>query len=430
MADYAKLATKMLGFPLNEDQNAAISEIVEWANQPLAVSPYKTLGGYAGTGKSTIVKVIVSLVSSNTALCAPTNKAVKVLKSLGTGRTCMTIYSLLGLRMSQHEDKLKLEKALKDKVGSYNLIIIDEAGMIGEELLDYIETATKMYGVKVLFVGDPGQLNPIGEDLSEIWGRYPMIILRKVERHDNQILDFATHIRSTKITALRYENNNDGIEGVWDLDMTKFKGTIKDYAAAGSFHGTKSRVLAWRNKTVDEYNEFIRHCIHGVRAKKEEWIEGDRVVFTAPFGDDIITDDEGYVRSMSVGFSRDYPRFKCIHLEVMLNDEYPIIVPIIHPDSDDDYVDELSLISMQARKYKEAKDFKASGAKWKEYWTLVDSFVKIKHGYALTAHRAQGSTYENVFVDVSDILTNSNRKEAKRCLYVTATRPTTRLFLT
>ena len=444
------LLTRKLGFVPNDDQLAAIKEIVEWANSGFNNEPFKILGGYAGTGKSSVVKAIVGMVEGDIALCAPTNKAVKVLAALDTGADYCTIYSLLGLKMEQHEDKLKLTKALGDKVGKYSLIILDECGMVNTELLDYIEKATKKYGIKVLFVGDPGQLNPVGEDLSPVWNRYPMIVLRKVERHDNQILEFATAIRSTKLAALEFKNDNDGNEGVWYMTDRDFRNTIMEYATQGKFSQPGTRAIAWRNRTVDSLNNMIRKCIYGEKALDVQWIEGDRVVFTAPHSiggeiNEIITDDEAVIVNISVGPHTNYDWLKCYYLHIRLNDVDPMVVSVIHEDSVDAFADELSSIATMARNWKptplSAKDIneislgikkypKTKQQLWDEYWELKDSIAYVKHGYALTAHRAQGSTYETVFVDSGDILTNYNRKEAKRCLYVAATRPTTRLFST
>ena len=63
------------------------------------------------------------------------------------------------------------------------------------------------------------------------------------------------------------------------------------------------------------------------------------------------------------------------------------------------------------------------------FWEFKEAFHKLRHAYAITAHRSQGSTYDTAFVDWRDILLNRNRGEAFRCLYVACTRPKRRLFL-
>lgn len=60
---------------------------------------------------------------------------------------------------------------------------------------------------------------------------------------------------------------------------------------------------------------------------------------------------------------------------------------------------------------------------WK-YWNdnFVAQFANVIFGYSVTTHKAQGSTFNNVFVDADDILQNTNENEAKRCIYTSHTR--------
>tara|TARA_B100000989_G_scaffold298244_1_gene286699 strand:+ start:450 stop:2135 length:1686 start_codon:yes stop_codon:yes gene_type:complete len=61
---------------------------------------------------------------------------------------------------------------------------------------------------------------------------------------------------------------------------------------------------------------------------------------------------------------------------------------------------------------------------------VIDAFADINYGYCITAHKSQGSTYDNVFVDVSNIL-NFNRREIDglKCLYTSVTRAANKLHL-
>lgn len=67
-------------------------------------------------------------------------------------------------------------------------------------------------------------------------------------------------------------------------------------------------------------------------------------------------------------------------------------------------------------------------------WEFVDSnyvskFAEINFGYSMTTHKAQGSTFINVFVDAHDILKNENNEEAKRCIYTAHTRSSNELHI-
>lgn len=60
---------------------------------------------------------------------------------------------------------------------------------------------------------------------------------------------------------------------------------------------------------------------------------------------------------------------------------------------------------------------------WK-YWNenFVAQFASVIFGYSITTHKAQGSTFNNVFIDADDILQNTNLTEVKRCIYTSHTR--------
>lgn len=421
------IATNPVVINPNEQQFQALRDILDWFIAPPNAGLGYVLCGYAGTGKTSLIELLVrSLHSagvSNIALTAPTNKAVKNLRSLGTHVDCCTIYSMLGLKMDQVEDELRLRKAERDLCGRYRLIVLDEAGMVNSELLEYLENAMLRYSLKVLFVGDPKQLNPIGEKKSPIWGRYAQSMLTKVERHDNQILKLATHVRSTRIRDLQIAADNDGQEGVWYESASNFEKILKAYAASGQFDG-RARAVAWRNQTVSNLNRIVRQQIFGEAANSSRWLVGDRVVFTSPHdvdGINIITDEEAIVKGVVVGNHVDYA-LQCYYLTLSLETRRTVTVKVVHEDSEYELDNLLATYANHARR-------PGGSPYWKQYWGLRTSLASLKHSYALTAHRAQGSTFDIAFVDMEDICANSNRMEARRCLYVACTRARRQLIL-
>ena len=67
---------------------------------------------------------------------------------------------------------------------------------------------------------------------------------------------------------------------------------------------------------------------------------------------------------------------------------------------------------------------------WKNWQTsVIDIFAQLNYGYAITVHKSQGSTFKNVFIDVSDILNNTNIDEVAKCLYTSITRASDTLNL-
>lgn len=369
-----------------------------------------------------LLKIVSKLLRGSVVLCAPTNKAVKELKKLGTGIECRTIYSVLGLKMEQFEDTIKLTKTNLE-LTDYDYIILDEGGMTNQELFGYIKKLMQN-GTKVLFVGDPKQLPPVGETKSPIWNSFPYSVLSIVMRHDNQILKLATHVRKTKLKDLCLESNHTANEGVWCLDRQSFKERIQKYARNGAFE-ENTKAIAWRNKTVDYINDIVRFELYGKQMHTSKFFAGDKIVFTGPYNVDdnisLFTDDEAVVNQVEVAKHRDYD-LQCYYLTVGV-EKREHIVKVIHESSQNDLDIMLNDLANQARQPK-------CGYMWRQFWELKNSFCGIKYSYAITVHRSQGSTYDTVFADTLDIMTNRNVSETRKCLYTAVTRPSQKLFLT
>ena len=74
------------------------------------------------------------------------------------------------------------------------------------------------------------------------------------------------------------------------------------------------------------------------------------------------------------------------------------------------------------KSYAKAKD-------WQTYFQLKDELCDFRPNHALTVHKSQGSTYENVFIDLSDVGKNKQASEIARLMYVAATRASKKLYL-
>lgn len=417
--------------PLNADQEAVITAILAWLKDP--DEPFFVVRGYAGTGKTFAIRNLVDRVRGRFIFTAPTNKATKVLKDTMTSPEfkpeTRTIYSLLGLRLEANGE-LKELAVPEDPIdlSQYVAVIVDEGSMVNKVLLTHIEMTAKQFGVKFIFMGDPAQLPPVKETGSGIWALRPEALLEKVMRHDNQILTLATRIRSVvnhPAPTIKLESDNDGDQGVWKLDERKFREVILRAVDDGQFTKINyAKAIAWRNVTVDSLNRFIRGRLWD-NAAQHTWVEGERVIFTAPAKDlqdepMASTDDEGVVMNVATAEHPLYAGFDCWRVSIMLDDNRPAVAWVVHPNSAPTLAKELAEIAASA---------KSNPRRWKAYWEMKDAFHSLRYAYAITAHRSQGSTYNTVFVDYKDILINQNRNEAMRCLYVACTRPSKRLFL-
>ena len=395
------------GIVLNDDQADAFRKIRRWLKSD---EPYFALRGPAGTGKSTLMKFVAEL-DYNFHFSAPTNKAAKVL-SESLGQRTKTTYSLLGARMEAVEEKKELTINRQPDLGANPILVIDEAGMIPKVLTDLLQRL----GYRCLFVGDPAQLNPIGERISSAWKltKDHRVTLRKIERFDNQLLQLSKAIRQClkhKRWSSPLRSDNDGNEGVFLTSRRTFERELLSLPLS-AWDDTK--LCVWRNATVDDYTTKIREAL-GFKAAYEI---GERILLGAPLMDQgtiiAYTDEEFVIHEI-------HERVISMHgadietLVFNVNRDFVLNVPV----DDAKFTYHKSRLAALAS----AESGGARKAAWARFWEFSDAFSPARYGYALTAHRLQGTTQKSVFLDQSDILANPNKPEAYRALYVGATRP-------
>lgn len=420
----------------NPEQELAIAAMLKHA-RTTGDCPFYVLRGPAGTGKTFTIQKMREEFKGRAMFCAPTNKAVRVIREVlnkdGAREECRTIFSALGLQMAPNGEVKELRASEDDvDLSDYRLIVIDEAGMLGkgtEErrgIFSYILEASKLHPrLRWILMGDPFQLPPVGERESPVWTQgWPESELVKVMRTDNQILTLSQHLREMVLKpfgSLRLRDDNDGEEGVWCLS-----GGRLDQAAinqADSFLSGASKAIAWRNVEVDRMNRLIRTQLFA-DSLVYPWQQGDRITLLGPAKDlegEIIgtTDEEGAVEKCEIA---DHPlhELKCYRIVMRSDMNSTLTLWTLHPDAKNKF---------ELRKARLAAEARASSSQWGKFWDFADSFHPVRHAYAQTAHRAQGSTYTRAFVSWRDILLNNDRGEAMRCLYVGATRPKKELYL-
>ena len=167
---------------LNKQQQDALNKAKYWyksGNEQI----FK-LAGYAGTGKTFTARAIAeALAGSKTAFCAFTGKAALVMRQ--HGMCAQTIHSLI-----YHVDTVtvrtpggprkRIVSTLKDRLDPKpELIIVDEASMVGKKLLADL----KSFDIPILTIGDPFQLPPVCDEESELL-QHPDVILDEIVRQD------------------------------------------------------------------------------------------------------------------------------------------------------------------------------------------------------------------------------------------------------
>lgn len=414
-------------FTATPDQQLALDLMSEWLElEDLAAKPFFLLKGYAGTGKSFSITELAkngSYKPEEICFTAPTNKAVKVLRnyldsaSLETSPS-KTIFSLLGLSL-QANGEVKELKSRDNPVdlSHYKLIVIDEASMVNKFLMAEIEKATVEWKVPFLFMGDPAQLPPVGEITSPVWKITNSFELTKVLRYGSSMLDLATRIRLV-VDSPFPSVKIDTLAPVYRVAKPAWFDAI--LANLDLIKSSDAKIIAWRNVTVGTYNQFVRSHIFGVsEARTEFWLPGDKIVSTSHLKnlDDetfMRTDEEAEIEAIAIGHHPKYKEFEIFNLLVSHENGRKYTLRVLTETGQFHLSNRLNELSMEAKGGKKYK--------WREFWQLKEAFHEIKHSYAITSHRSQGSSYLKTFIDLQDIMLNRNRPEAFRSLYVACTR--------
>ena len=409
-------------FALSADQEKAWVKLNRWKDTD---EPYFVLRGYAGAGKTYLLQLLVQN-NKDILFTAPTNKAAKVLNKAVKCKTATT-YSALGIRMVQNEDSLDLKFSdTPPEIPQNSILVVDECSMVGRLLYNFIVQTQERTECKVLFVGDPAQLPPVGEERSRTWkateDKKCRAFLKQIMRYDNELLALATAIRDSieeQDFRISVTNNNDGYQGVFKHDRERdFSQHLLQFKNPTDWQTRK--VVAWRNKTVNEYNARIRETFKFT----DPYHVGDVLLVSDPIeenGDIIASVDEEFIvtdvhsdsrRVEHLGQTFDIP----VH-RLSVTGDMDITLYVAKDDRD------LSrILEAKAEIARSTNNSHARRAAWKDFWETKSLFHRVRYGYALTAHRAQGSTYADVYVDKRDILLNQNKREAFRCLYVAVTR--------
>ena len=228
------------GFVLNDQQRNALKTLEQFVNDPAKFGHTITLSGYAGTGKTTIMKFLHAYLEAQgnpPVYAAPTNKAAAVTVENNPNARSMTINKLLNLPVfyDPTQDKLDLSKLkmvtedmhLPEGVDSETVVIIDESSMIDDSLLAAINMI-KPFVRGIIFMGDAAQLSPVQHEdgrKSRVFEGDNTLELTKVERTgDNPVLKECTNLRNgLPLTYQTHLVNGQGVVYQHNTDVNGIK---------------------------------------------------------------------------------------------------------------------------------------------------------------------------------------------------------------
>lgn len=445
---------------LSDDQQAVFDQLMRVATARSG-DAVATLSGYAGVGKTTVVaKLVAALVADDyrVLVTAPTNKAVaviagKIAEELDGGRDpeSRTIHSALGLRMTERDDGTQtLHKAGEVVLGDYDVAFVDEASMLSDELFAAVMSARRR--CKVVFVGDPAQLPPVqpvraagGPEnaVSMVFGGAVPVharltqVMRQAE--GNPIIAMATRLRECiedeRMPTIGEVAGIVGALGNQQLSVVAgaHTGMFVDWAAWAVRNGEDTRILAFTNRAVDSYNSGVHWELHPDVAG---FAPGEPAVTHSPYEmppggmGNLLRNSESLVIKTCEAKAHpewaDVPAWWITFTRDGYDDDGKVWGAWVPQDVSGHAATVRGLFNQAGvLKFSAEPDAqKKASAMVRKAWALKNAFAHITYGYAMTAHKSQGSTFHTVLIDWQDVCIAARRDpvQAARLLYVAVTR--------
>ncbi len=460
---------------LSPEQAIAFDGLSEFLVDP--DKEFAVLVGYAGVGKTYLLSKLIKALDCKVAMTAPTNKAVRVLKESsgdmqGLDVVHSTIHKLLGLYLRyMYPKNAKPFQALCQKKGqvstinTYDILVVDEASMLDDDLFMLLNR-TKSKELKIIFMGDPAQIPPVNKPDS-----IPLVakdretfniqlfelstIMR--QKSDSRILSIASQIRDNRYTLPNpiSDRESEGDVTFYDRnnpsEVSRYLfGVIQDFRSDRfSEDPNYCKVIAWRNIVVDSFNSLIRKKLFGENVGY--LCEGEKLIAdTSIISDGVIafnTSDEFTVISVeekiwsyiipsntSKSMQETLKGFEVEELKRTKKFKYyETVVETEALDEDGEISRFRNTIDILDPDYfkllNDVKNILYKTNFKQEYEMMADRFAKVKYNYAITCHKAQGSTYNKVYLIEDDVDRNTDILERNRIKYTACTRAKNHLYI-
>lgn len=404
---------------LTPDQATAEKSLNDFLNQ--SINNRIILTGQGGTGKSFLIARVMNnhmLSESHLPLSqrtqwyvtATTNKAKQALQVNISNMEVTTIQSLLGLGVYRGH----LYQRNKPKLaGNKIVIVIDEASYIDYKLLGFIN---ELGGhVKVIYLGDQEQLAPVKLENCPVFERgCPVVELTTLVRQSGAPLlaalcaEFKAYIKSGGTAKFPKVTLSNEIEHISSGD---FEALIEDVFINNNGLPRDHRVLSYSNKVVNHHNERLFQLANG----RTEMLPGDTVV-NNNYAGGIKTDEEVIIVDKTMISTGIKDCSGHIYKVQGMFKSADLFVP---------YEPKKALKALE-----DILDDKVDNTDKREALKLYECLADLRPLYASTVHKAQGSTFKRVYIDLSSFKSVRSKLGIARLLYVAFSRASEKVYLT
>ena len=370
---------------------------------------YTVISGYAGTGKSTLVKFIVAALPNinpdeDVISTSFTGKATQVLQKKGN-KNVSTLHKLL-FESIPKPDGTFFRKPVE--FIPYKIVIVDECSMVPKELLQRLIK----YNVHIICLGDPGQLPPINKNEDNHLLDHPHIFLDEIMRQEaeSEIINLTMDIRAGK-PLTRYQGKEVQVLN-------------KDELTTG--------MLLWADQIICAKNETriaLNNQMRDLLGRSGGPQDGDKVICLKNNWDIYSVNDNPLVNG-TIGYLKDSFSTYINLPRQITSDGQPKKLDILTANFISDTEEDYGILNMDKQLITTGVpglDWKTSykmGRNWRFQDKIPDQFT---YGYAITCHKSQGSEWDNVLVIEEGF--PFEKEEHKQWLYTAATRAAKKLVI-
>lgn len=370
---------------------------------------YTVISGYAGTGKSTLVKFIVAALPNinpdeDVIYTSFTGKATQVLQKKGN-KNVSTLHKLL-FESIPKPDGTFFRKPVE--FIPYKIVIVDECSMVPKELLQRLIK----YNVHIICLGDPGQLPPINKNEDNHLLDHPHIFLDEIMRQEaeSEIINLTMDIRAGK-PLTRYQGKEVQVLN-------------KDELTTG--------MLLWADQIICAKNETriaLNNQMRDLLGRSGGPQDGDKVICLKNNWDIYSINDNPLVNG-TIGYLKDSFSTYINLPRQITSDGQPKKLDILTANFISDTEEDYGILNMDKQLITTGVpglDWKTSykmGRNWRFQDKIPDQFT---YGYAITCHKSQGSEWDNVLVIEEGF--PFEKEEHKQWLYTAATRAAKKLVI-
>lgn len=370
---------------------------------------YTVISGYAGSGKSTLIKFIIDALPVNpdkdVAYAAFTGKAATVLQQKGC-QNAITTHKLLYRAKPMPNGTYKFYPRMKAEM-EYKVIVVDEVSMLPKPMWELLMT----HDVYILATGDPGQLPPVNpEDNNHILDN-PHVFLDEIMRQaqDSEIIRLSMHIREGGSLS------DFGCSGqqVQIFDKNQVVSGMYDWA---------DQILCATNVQRTKINNFVRQQ-KGFGIEPEV---GDKIISLRNHWDFASSSGEWALTNGSIG-TIEFMNERPIWLPRYIYDKGP--VPYLFTDVRLDDGDRFNSIPIDYNSLKKGEMTLNPKQTYmlNKQKDLMEAPFEFAYAYAITTWKAQGSEWDKV-LGFEEWFPNDVDTH-RRFLYTMITRATKKLVL-